>query len=287
MSLKGKTLFITGASRGIGHAIAVRAAKDGANIIIAAKTESEQAKLPGTIYSAASDVEAAGGKALAVVCDIRFEEQVKSAFDAGVEKFGGIDICVNNASAINLRGTLETDMKRWDLMHQVNARGTFLCSKYALPHLKRSSNPHILNISPPLNLNPRWFAPWVAYTMAKYGMSMCTLGMSAEFAGEGVAVNSLWPETAIATAAVKNLLGGDEMINGSRNPLIMADAAHWIFNQPAKECTGNFFIDVEILKNTGINDFSSYAIDPSHELVRDFFLDEWISKSPEAAKAPR
>lgn len=277
MSLKGKTLFITGASRGIGHAIAMRAAQDGANIVIAAKSETEHPQLSGTIYSAAADIEKAGGNALAVVCDVRFEEQVNAAFKAAVDKFSGIDICVNNASAIQIKGTAELEMKRWDLMHQVNARGTFLCSKYALPYLRQASNPHILNISPPLNLNPRWFAPCVAYTMAKYGMSMCTLGMAQEFKEQGIAVNSLWPETAIATAAVKNLLGGEEAIKSSRDPRIMADAAYWIFNQPAKSCTGNFFIDVKILQKTGVTDFTPYAVEPGHKLALDFFLDEWAS----------
>ncbi len=274
MSLKGKTLFITGASRGIGHAIGLRAAREGANIVIAAKSETEHPKLPGTIYSAAKDMEAAGGKALPVVCDIRFEEQVAKAIERAVAEFGGIDILVNNASAINLTNTLQTELKRWDLMHQINSRGTFLCSKLCIPHLKKSDNPHILNMSPPLSLQPRWFAPHVAYTMAKYGMSMCTLGMAEEFRNDGIAVNSLWPETAIATAAVKNLLGGDAMMKASRKPEIVADAAYVIFNRVAKECTGNFFIDVEILRNAGITDFEQYAVEPGHKLVGDFFIDE-------------
>ncbi|MBY0357564.1 MAG: NAD(P)-dependent oxidoreductase [Candidatus Obscuribacterales bacterium] len=276
--MKGKTLFITGASRGIGHAIALRAAQAGANIVIAAKSEIENDKLPGTIYSAAADMENAGGKALAVACDIRFEEQVKAAFEAAFARFGSIDVCINNASAINLRNTADTEMKRWDLMHQVNARGTFLCSKYALPYLRQAENPHILNISPPLNLNSRWFQPSVAYTTAKYGMSMCTLGMAREFSDYGIAVNSLWPETAIATAAVKNLLGGEQAIKGCRKPSIMADAAFQIINQPAKECSGNFFIDVEVLQAAGVKDFSSYAVEPGEALLLDFFLDAWLSK---------
>lgn len=275
MSLKGKTLFITGASRGIGHAIGLRAAADGANIVIAAKTENEHPKLPGTIHSAARDFEEAGGKALAVVCDIRIEEQVAAAVEKAVATFGGIDICVNNASAISLTDTEHTEMKRFDLMNSVNARGTFMCSQYCLPHLKNASNPHILNIAPPLNLQPKWFAGHVAYTMAKYGMSMCTLGMSREFRKIGVAVNSLWPETAIATAAVKNLLGGDEAMKGCRSPEIMADAAYFIFNREAKSCTGNFFLDVQVLDEEGIHDFKKYAVDPDHALVRDFFLDQW------------
>ncbi len=272
MSLKGKTLFITGASRGIGHAIGLRAAEDGANIVVVAKSASEQEKLPGTIHTSAADMEKAGGKALAVQCDIRFEEQVAQAFEKAVETFGGIDICINNASAINLNRTLEIEMKRYDLMHQINARGTFLCSKYAIPHLKKAQNPHILNLSPPLNMSPKWFGPWLAYTMAKYGMSMCTLGMAEEFRRDGIAVNSLWPETAIATAAVKNLLGGDEMIKGSRLPRIVADAAYWVLTQPAADCTGNFFLDTQVLKAAGVTDFACYAVDPEHELVADFYL---------------
>jgi citronellol/citronellal dehydrogenase len=275
MSLKGKTLFITGASRGIGHAIGLRAAQDGANIVIAAKTDKEHPKLPGTIHSAARDFEDAGGKALAIVCDIRDEQQVAAAVEKAAATFGGIDVCVNNASAISLTDTEHTEMKRYDLMNGVNARGTYMCSKYCLPHLRKAANPHILNIAPPLNMKAKWFAGHVAYTMAKYGMSMCTLGMSEEFRKIGVAVNSLWPETAIATAAVKNLLGGDEMIKGSRTPEIMADAAYIILNRPAKSCTGNFFLDVEILEDEGIHDFKKYAVDPDHALVRDFFLDDW------------
>ena len=277
MSLKDKTLFISGASRGIGHAIAVRAAKDGANIVIAAKTEAEHAKLPGTIYSAARDVEEAGGQALAVVCDIRSEEQVAAAIEKAVKTFGGIDICINNASAINLSRSTELDMKRYDLMHQINARGTFLVSKLCHPHLKNAENPHILNISPPLNMSPRWFAGYVGYTMAKYGMSMCTLGMAEEFRKDGIAVNSLWPETAIATAAVKNLLGGDAAMKGSRTPEIMADAAWAVLQRNSAACTGNFFIDVNVLAEDGVVDFSKYAVSPGHELMRDFFLDEWYS----------
>jgi citronellol/citronellal dehydrogenase len=277
MSLKGKTLFVTGASRGIGHAIAIRAAQDGANIVIAAKTDTPHPKLPGTIHSAAKDMEDAGGKALAVVCDIRFEDQVVAAVEQAVAKFGGIDICVNNASAISLTGTLKTDMKRYDLMNGINARGTFLVSRTTLPHLLKSANGQILNIAPPLSMNPKWFKHHTAYTMAKFGMSMCTLGMAAEFAGQ-VGVNSLWPETAIATAAVQNLLGGDEMIRGSRTPEIMADAAYIIFNRSAKECTGNFFVDVEVLAEEGIKDLEKYAVAPGTPLVRDFFLDNWSTE---------
>jgi citronellol/citronellal dehydrogenase len=277
MSLKGKTLFITGASRGIGHAIGLRAARDGANIVIAAKTDSPHPKLEGTIHTAADDMRAAGGQALAVVCDIRHEEQVQAAIDKAVEAFGGIDILVNNASAIQLTNTADTEMKRYDLMQQVNGRGTFMCSKLALPALRKASNPHILNISPPLNMSPRWFANFVAYTMAKYGMSMCTLGMSRELRKEGIAVNSLWPETAIATAAVMNLLGGEKAMKGSRKPEIMADAAYWILTQPSRDCTGNFFIDVEVLRQAGVDNFDKYASEPGQELIRDFFLDDWVS----------
>jgi citronellol/citronellal dehydrogenase len=284
MSLKGKTIFISGASRGIGHAIGLRAAKDGANIVIAAKSETDNPKLPGTIHSAANDMIAAGGQALAVVCDIRDEAQVKAAIDKAVEKFGGIDILINNASAINLSGTLATEMKRFDLMHQVNARGTFMCSKYALPHLKKSTNPHILTLSPPLNLNPKWFGPWLAYTMAKYGMSMVTLGLAEEFKTDGIAVNSLWPETTIDTAAVRNLLGGDAMAKRSRTPQIVADAAYIILTRDAKTCTGNFFIDVEVLAGAGITDLTAYAVDPTGKLQLDPFLDKW--STPPAPKTP-
>ena len=274
MSLSGKTIFITGASRGIGHAIALRAAQDGANIVIAAKTTEPHPRLPGTIFSAAEDMEKAGGKALAVQCDARLEEDVASAIEQTVEKFGGIDILVNNASAIQLTSTRKTEMKKFDLMQQVNARATFMCSKYALPHLEKAENPHILNISPPINLNPGWFGPHVAYTISKYGMSMCTLGMAEELKRDGIAVNSLWPETAIATAAVMNLLGGDEAMKRSRKPEIMSDAAYAIFNRSAKECTGNFFIDVEVLKEEGVVDFEQYALSPNSELLPDFFLGE-------------
>ncbi len=275
MSLQGKVLFITGASRGIGLAIALRAAQDGASISIAAKTVEEHEKLPGTIYSAAAEIEAAGGKALALKCDVRDEEQIKAAIAQTVSHFGGIDILVNNASAISLTGTLETEMKRYDLMNQVNARGTFLCSKLAIPHLEKAANAHILNLSPPLNMSKRWFAPHVAYTMAKYGMSMCTLGMAAELKSKKIAVNSLWPETAIATAAVKNLLGGEKAMQCSRKPEIVADAAYFIFNQPATDCTGNFFIDVDVLKTAGVDNLDQYLVNPDSKsaLMRDFFLE--------------
>jgi len=273
MTLKNKTIFITGASRGIGHAIGLRAARDGANIVIAAKTDTANPKLPGTIHTAAADMEAAGGKALAVQCDIRFEDQVQAAIDKAVATFGGIDILVNNASAISLTPTLKTDLKRYRLMHEVNMGGTFLCSRLAIPHLKKSENPHILSMSPPLNMAPKWFANHLAYTMAKYGMSMCTLGLAEELKADGIAANSLWPETAIATSAVQNLLGGDETIKGSRKPEIVADAAYWILTQAAKTCTGNFFTDVEVLKKAGVTDLTPYAVDPTKPLIKDFFLD--------------
>jgi citronellol/citronellal dehydrogenase len=285
MTLKGKTLFVTGASRGIGHAIALRAAKDGANIVIAAKTAEAHPKLPGTIYTAAKDMEEAGGQALPVVCDIRFEEQVLEAIEKAVKQFGGIDICINNASAISLTPTLQTEMKRYDLMNQVNSRGTFRVSKATIPHLKKASNPHILTLSPPLNMHKRWFKNHVAYTMAKYGMSMCTLGMSAELAGDGIAVNSLWPETAIATAAVANLLGGEQAIQGARTAEIMADAAYVILNRNSKECTGNFFIDTEVLQSEGVTDFEKYAVSAGTALIRDFFIDSWVTGVEEKSKS--
>jgi citronellol/citronellal dehydrogenase len=272
MSLKGKTLFITGASRGIGKAIGLRAAKDGANVVIVAKTTEPHPKLPGTIYTAAEEIEAAGGKALALPVDIRFEDQVADAVKKTVEKFGGIDICVNNASAISLTPTLQTTMKKFDLMHQINTRGTFLVSQQCIPYLKKSSNPHILNMSPPLNMEARWFAPHVAYTMAKFGMSMCVLGMHEELRADGIAVNALWPRTTIATAAVQNLLGGDEVVKGSRTPEILADAAYLIFNTPARECTGNFFIDEDYLRSKGVTDFEKYAVTPGAPLFPDFFV---------------
>jgi citronellol/citronellal dehydrogenase len=286
MTFRGKTVFISGASRGIGLAIACRLARDGANIILAAKTADPHPKLPGTIFSAAADVVAAGGNALPVVCDIRDEQQVRAAVEQGVAAFGGIDACINNASAIALTDTLATDMKRYDLMSQVNARGTFLCSKLTLPHLLAADNAHILNLAPPLDLDPKWFAHHVAYTMAKFGMSMCTLGMSAEFKARGVAVNSLWPLTAIDTAAVRFALGGDAMAAECRSPEIMADAAYAILSRPAHECTGNFFIDEEVLRAEGVTDFSRYA--PSgHEgpLQGDFFIpDAVFDRSPTRLK---
>ncbi len=271
-NLKGKTLLITGASRGIGKAIALRAARDGANIAIIAKTTQPHPKLPGTIYTAAEEIERAGGKALPCAVDIRDEGRVAAAVAETVATFGGIDILVNNASAISLTGTLDTPMKRYDLMHAVNVRATFACSQVCIPHLKRSSNPHILNNSPPLNIEARWFAPHVAYTMAKYGMSLCVLGMAEEFKPDGIAVNALWPRTVIATAAVQNLLGGDEVIRGSRTPDIMADAAYAILTKPSREFTGNFCIDEEVLRREGETDFARYQSVAGAELLPDFFV---------------
>ena len=272
MSLKNKTLIISGASRGIGKAIALRAARDGANIAVIAKTAEPHPKLPGTVYSAVEEIEAVGGQGLACVTDIRFEDQLQAAVQATVERFGGIDILVNNASAIFLAGTVETPMKRFDLMHGVNVRATYMASQLCIPHLKSAANPHILNISPPLNMEQHWFAPHVAYTMAKYGMSMCVLGMSGELRGQGIAVNALWPQTAIATAAVKNLLGGEEAIRCCRKPEIMADAAYKILTREAANCTGNFFIDEAVIRASGVTDLSSYAVDPTASLMPDFFV---------------
>jgi citronellol/citronellal dehydrogenase len=271
-SLKGKTLFISGASRGIGLAIGVRAARDGANVVIAAKTAEPNPKLPGTIYSAAEEIERAGGKALPCIVDIRNEDQIQAAVAKAVAMFGGIDILVNNASAISLSGTLQTPMKRYDLMHQINTRGTFACSQACLPHLLKAENPHILNLSPPLNMEARWFGPHVAYTMAKFGMSMCVLGMAEEFRSEGVAVNALWPRTTIATAAINNLLGGEAIMKGSRKPEIMGDAAHYIFTRPSRTCTGNFFIDDEVMAAEGITNLDHYAFFPGEPLIPDFFV---------------
>jgi citronellol/citronellal dehydrogenase len=271
-TLRDKTLFITGASRGIGKAIAVRAAQDGANVAIAAKTAEPHPKLPGTIYTAAQEVEAAGGKALPLVCDIRSEEQIAEAVKKTLAAFGGIDILVNNASAIHLTGTVATPMKRYDLMHQINTRGTFACSQACIPHLAKAENPHILNLSPPLNMEAKWFAPHVAYTMAKFGMSMCVLGMAEELRGQGIAVNALWPRTVIATAAVQNLLGGDATVRRSRKPEIMGDAAHWILTQPSRELTGKFLIDDDVMRSAGVTDLSAYQYEPGADLLPDFFI---------------
>ena len=272
MSLSGKTLFITGASRGIGLAIALRAARDGANIVVAAKTADPHPKLPGTIYTAAAEIEAAGGRALPIVVDVRDEASVQAAVDKAVETFGGIDICVNNASAISLTGTLATDMKRYDLMHQINGRGTFLTSKLCLPHLKKAANPHILALSPPLDMSPHWFGPHVAYSMAKYNMSLCMLGMAAEFKSDGIACNALWPRTAVATAAMEFAITGAEGLKHCRTPEIMADAAHAIFLKNSREFTGQFVIDDTFLYAEGVRDFDQYRVDPTATLLPDFFV---------------
>jgi citronellol/citronellal dehydrogenase len=272
MSLKGKTLFITGASRGIGLAIGLRAARDGAKVAIAAKTAEPHPKLPGTIYTAAQEIEAAGGHALPLLVDVREEEAVKDAIDRTAETFGGLDIVVNNASAISLTPATQTDMKRFDLMHQINTRGTFMVSKYAVPHLEKSTNPHILMLSPPLDMKEKWFAPHVAYSIAKYGMSLCVLGLAGELRPRGIAVNALWPRTTIATSAIKNLLGGDAIMRASRTPEILADAAYAIFAKPAKSFSGNFLIDDTFLAGEGVTDFERYRLDPSVPLHPDFFV---------------
>jgi citronellol/citronellal dehydrogenase len=270
-SLKGKTLFITGASRGIGKAIALRAAADGANIVIAAKTTADHPKLPGTIHSAAAEIEAAGGKALPLQVDIREPEQITAAVETAAKHFGGIDILINNASAISLTGTLETPAKRYDLMMGVNSRGTFLCSQACLPHLLKAANPHILVMSPPINLTPRWFGPHTAYTLSKYGMSMVVMGLAEEFKGQGVAVNALWPKTVIATAALA-MLGGAVKPEFCRKPDILADAAHAVLTRPSRACSGRFLIDEEVLVEEGVTDFERYAVEPGMPLLPDLFL---------------
>jgi len=269
--LSGKTLFITGASRGIGLAIALRAARDGANVVVAAKSSVANPKLPGTIHSAAAAIEAAGGKALAIKCDIREEDEVRAAVAQTVERFGGLDILVNNASAIWLRGTLDTPMKRFDLMQQVNARGSFLCAQACLPQLLKSANPHVLTLAPPISLAPKWWAPHTGYTLAKMGMSFVTLGLAAEFAAHGVAVNALWPRTIIATDALNMIPGID--IARCRKPEIVADAAHAILVKPARGFAGNFLIDEDVLRETGVSDFATYAVDSAQTLLPDLFLD--------------
>lgn len=269
---RGKTVLITGATRGIGKAIALKLARDGANIVIAAKSVTENPKLGGTIYSAAAELEAAGGKALAVPCDIRDEEQIRQAVAAAVDTFGGIDILVNNASAIALTGTEATETKRFDLIHDINVRGTFLVTKHCIPHLRKGSNPHILTLSPPLGLKPEWLGPHIAYTISKYDMSLMTLGWAAEFREAGIAANSLWPVTTIATAAVQNLLGGDFLVQRSRKPEILADAAYFILASPAKDCTGHLFLDETVLQQAGISDFAEYAVVPGGDLQRDLFV---------------
>jgi citronellol/citronellal dehydrogenase len=271
-TLKGKTLFITGASRGIGLAIGLRAARDGANIAIAAKTSEVNPKLPGTIHTAAREIEAAGGRALPLVVDVREEAAVRGALEQTASHFGGVDIVVNNASAISLTDSQATEMKRFDLMHQINARGTFMVSKYAVPYLARSANPHILMLSPPLDMKEKWFARHTAYSMAKYGMSLVVLGLAGELRDRGIAVNALWPRTTIATAAVNNLLGGEALMRASRKPDILADAAHMIFCKPARGFTGQFLIDDTLLAENGVSDFDPYRVDPSQPLAVDFFV---------------
>jgi citronellol/citronellal dehydrogenase len=285
MSLKGKTLFITGASRGIGLAIALAAARDGANIAIAAKTQEPHPKLPGTIHTAAAEIEAAGGHALPLAVDVREEAAVKDAIELTAGRFGGIDIVVNNASAISLSRVVDTDMRRFDLMHQINARGTFMVSKYAIPHLERASNPHILMLCPPLDMAEKWFAPHTAYTMAKFGMSMVVLGLAGELRPRGIAVNALWPRTTIATAAIRNLLGGEEIMRMSRKPDILADAACRIFEKPAKAFSGQFLIDDTFLASEGVTDFEPYRVDPGVPLASDFFVPDG-SMPPAGVRVP-
>src|SRR5690242_528953 len=287
MSLAGKTLFITGASRGIGLAIALRAARDGANIAIAAKTEAPHQKLPGTIHTAAAEIEAAGGRALPLGVDVRDEVAVKSAIERTAAHFGGLDIVVNNASAIALAPVAETDMRRFDLMHQVNTRGTFMVSKYAIPFLARAENPHILMLSPPLDMKEKWFAPHTGYSIAKFGMSLVVLGLAGELKAQGIAVNALWPRTTIATAAIQNLLGGEAIMRRSRTPDILADAVHAVFAKPAKSFTGHFLIDDTFLAGEGVTDFERYRVDPREPLQGDFFVPDDISPPPGVAVAAR
>jgi citronellol/citronellal dehydrogenase len=287
MSLAGKTLFITGASRGIGLAIALRAARDGANIAIAAKTDAPHPKLPGTIHTAAAEIEAAGGRALPLTVDVRDEEAVKAAIERTAAHFGGLGIVVNNASAIGLTPAATTDMRRFDLMHQVNARGSFMVSKYAIPHLERAANPHILMLSPPLDMKTKWFAPHTAYSMAKFGMSLVVLGLAGELRPKGIAVNALWPRTTIATSAIRNLLGGDEVVRRSRTPDIVADAAYGIFAKPAKSFSGNFLIDDSFLAAEGVSDFDRYRVDPTQPLQPDFFVPDDRPPPAGVSLAPR
>lgn len=272
MTLRGKTLFITGASRGIGKAIALRAARDGACVAVVGKTDTPHPKLPGTVADSVREIEAAGGRAIACVADVRSEEQMTTAVAATVEAFGGIDILVNNASAISLTSTEHTELKRFDLMFGVNARGTFLCSKLCIPHLRKAENPHILTLSPPLTQEARWFAPHLAYSIAKYGMSLCVLGLAEELRPDGIAVNALWPRTVIRTAAVQNLLGGDSSMARARHPEVVADAAHVVLTTKSRELSGQFLIDEEVLRGAGVTDFSQYADVPESELLPDFFV---------------
>jgi citronellol/citronellal dehydrogenase len=280
VSLKGKTLFVTGASRGIGLAIALRAARDGANIAIAAKTAEPHPKLPGTIHTAAAAIEGVGGKALPLVVDVRDEASVAAAVQRCAEVFGGIDICVNNASAINLSPTEQIDMRRYDLIQSINTRGTFVTSRACLPYLKQAANPHILTLSPPLSLAPKWFAPHLAYSLSKYGMSLCMLGLAAEYRAAGIACNALWPRTTVATAAVEFALGGVAMMQRSRKPQIMADAAHIILCRSARECTGQFFIDDSVLYEAGVRDFEPYSVEPGGALLADLFIDASMPAPP-------
>jgi citronellol/citronellal dehydrogenase len=280
MSLKDRTLFITGASRGIGLAIALRAARDGANIAIAAKTDKPHPKLPGTIFTAAEEIRKAGGKALPLVVDVRDETQVKDAIEQTAATFGGLDIVVNNASAIQRTPVADTDMRRFDLMHQVNTRGTFLVSKYAIPHLEKANNPHILMNSPPLDMREKWFAGSTAYSIAKFGMSLVVLGLAGELREKGIAVNALWPRTTIATSAIKNLLGGERVMRMSRTPAIMADAAYLIFHKPSRSFTGNFLIDDTFLAAEGVSDFAQYRAEPNEPLAPTFFVPEDVPPPP-------
>ena len=280
MSLKGKTLFITGASRGIGLAIALRAARDGANIAVAAKTAEPHPKLPGTIHSAAAQIERAGGRALPLVVDVRDEASVLAAVARCAQVFGGIDVCVNNASAINLAATEQIELRRYDLINQINTRGTFVTSRACLPYLKQAANPHILTLSPPLDFRPKWFAGHLAYSLSKYGMSLCMLGLAEEYRAAGIGCNALWPRTTIATAAVEFALGGREMLRRSRTPEIVADAAHVILSRPARECTGQFFIDDSVLYEAGVRDFAAYSVEPGAQLLGDLFIDATVPAPP-------
>ena len=274
MVFSNKTVFITGASRGIGKAIALRLAREGANIAVASKSVTENPKLGGTIYSAVEEIEKAGGKGLAIPCDIRFEDQIEAAVKQAVVHFGGIDILVNNASAISLTNSQQTEAKRFDLMHNINIRGTFLVSQHCIPYLKKGNNPHILNLSPPINMDPKWFKKHLAYTISKYSMSMIVIGLAEELKKDKIAVNALWPKTTIDTAAVKNLLGGEALAQMSRKPEIIADAAHYIFSQPAEDCTGNFFIDEQVMAMAGVTDLTKYAVNPDKKLYTDLFLED-------------